>query len=185
MLTVLSLLLAAAVGAVANRIRGGALGDRWGVRGQTSRSIYAALMTGIVLCAGNPWPVDGWRLALLGLTFVAAWFLGAVAFPTFSAIDAGRVEGERLTDGLLGSLRGALYTLPPAAVLAVFAYVFEGVDAACAAVLLPACGSLQGVLYEAAWAIWPMAKGHKPTEIAEMLTGAAMGLGAAGAAMLT
>ena len=49
MQTALAMLLGAVVGALANRIRGGLLTDRWRVGGQFQRLIYAALMTAVML----------------------------------------------------------------------------------------------------------------------------------------
>lgn len=180
MFTVAALVLAAAVGALAFRIRGGMLGDRWGVRGQASRAIYAALMAGIVMCSGNPWPVDDWRLALFGLALVAAYFAGAALWGTFHSIDAGRVDGDARTEFWLNAARGALYALPPAIVLAALRLAHDGAPNAWAAGLMPLFGLLQSISYEVSWRLRPVER--KPTELAEVLTGAALGLGGASAA---
>lgn len=182
MFTVAALVLAAAVGAVAFRIRGGWWGDLWGVSGQASRAIYAVLMAGIVMCSGNPWPVDGWRLALLAVAFAAAWFLGAVVLGTLGAIDAGRREGTPLVDGLRNAARGIVYALPAAAVLAAFRAVHGDEHGAWAAGLMLFAGAMQGIMYEAAWRWRPLPR-WKPTEWAEGFTGACLGLGAAAAAL--
>jgi len=184
---IFALVAGAAVGALAFRVRGGWLGDLWGVPGQSSRLLYAALMAAVMLGAGWPWPVDGWRLALLFVAFVAAWFIGAVALGTLGSIDSGRNPDKgdgrhpRLRDFAMNSLRGAAYALPAAIVLAVFRAVYGHPDAAWWAAALPLAGLLQGPAYEASWRLRRMEQ--RPTELAEWLTGAALGLGAALAAL--
>jgi hypothetical protein len=183
MVTFFTLVLAAGAGAIAFRIRGGLLSDRWKISGQLQRGVYAAIMAAVMLAAGWPWPVAGWRLALLGCAFLAAWFLGAVAFGTFGAIDAGRVEGNAVRDGFLNALRGVLYALPAAAALAGFRASLGDTHGAWMAAVMLAAGACQGLAYEAAWRIRPRHE-RRPTELAEFLTGACLGAGAAAACLL-
>lgn len=177
-----ALIAGAAVGALGFRVRGGWWGDLWGLSGQTSRGVYAALMAAVMLAAGWPWPVGGWRLALLFLALAAAWFAGAVACGTFGAIDAGRNEHGRARDFAMNSLRGLVYALPAAAALAAFRAVHGDAGGAWWAAALPLAGLLQGPAYELAHTLRPMPH-HPATVYAEFAVGGCLGAGAALAAM--
>lgn len=170
------LVFGALLGAVAFRVRGGWLGDLWDFPGQLSRLIYGAIMAVVIVVAGWPWPfgllhvIGFWGMMML------AWFVGAVAMGTLGAIDAGRVEGSGTRDFFLNAVRGMVYGLPPALLLALVAWHFDmGGDRILAAGFIPLCGTLQSVAYEAAWRVRRMEQ--RPTELAEYLTGAALGVG--------
>lgn len=180
---IFALIAGAVAGAAAFRVRGGWITDRRpGFSGQLQRLIYAAIMTAVMLAAGWPWPVDGWRLVLLAVTLVAAWFAGAVALGTLGAIDSGRNEGTRVRDFAMNSLRGLVYALPAAIVLAVFRAAYGDPDGAWWAAALPLAGLLQGPLYDLAHSLRPMPR-HPATVYAEFAVGAALGAGAALAAL--
>lgn len=182
MFTAAAVMLSACLGAISFRVRGGWLGDLWGVPGQSSRLLYATILAGVVLAAGWPWPVDGWRLALLALALVAAWFAGAVALGTLGAIDSGRNEHSRPRDFAMNSLRGVVYALPAAIVLAAFRSVHGDAGGAWWAAALPLAGLLQGPAYELAHTLRPMPH-HPATVYAEFAVGGCLGASAALAAM--
>lgn len=171
--------VAAVLGAVGFRVRGGWFGDLFGWPGQASRLFYGACMAA---CSGAA--LQAWGLLAPGywVGLVALWFAGAVAFGTFGAIDAGRNEGSRLGDFFRNAGRGALYATPPALGLFGLALFSGGLPDPEAFALMPIFGLLQGPAYEFAWRRWPLA--DDPTEKAEFMTGAALGLGAGLAALL-
>ncbi len=165
------LLLSAALGALAFRVRGGLVTDRVpGFSGQAQRLIYAGLMAAVVALS---WDGEPWYATVL---LAPAWFAGAAAFGTFGAIDGGRNEGTRLGDFARNAARGALHALPAAAVLLLFGRGW-------ASLLLPAAGLLQGACYELAHRLRPM-PAHPATAYAEWATGACLGTGAALAAFV-
>ena len=172
-------LAAAALGALAFRIRGGLITDRVpGFSGQAQRAIYAVAMMSIMYFSGKFWPGGGFFDSYLLSTgfvvsLIAAWFLGVIYMGTFKAIDAGRNEGTKLKDFFLNSLRGMLYAAPAALVLFVWV-LFSGHDGALLAPLMLAFGAMQGPAYEFGWRI----KAKQPTVVAEFITGAFLGLGA-------
>lgn len=170
---------AAAVGALAFRIRGGLITDRApGFSGQLQRLIYAGLMALVTFVSGAPWVGDWPTEIAFAAALVAAWFAGAVAFGTFGAIDAGRNEGSAARDFALNAARGALYALLPALVVGAYRYLFD--SPLWPAALLPALGLAQGAAYEAAWRF----ARRRQTVYAEFATGAFLGAGAFLAASL-
>lgn len=180
--TALALAAGACLGAAAFRIRGGWITERWpGFGGQAQRMVYGAVMACVTVAAGWPWPFAPPFLPVLFAALALAWFTGAAWLGTLGAIDAGRVDGFRGRDFLWNGLRGVLYATLPAAVVA-------GVGMACgephrgwAALLMLAGGACQGVAYEAAWRLLPMER--RPTVLAELLTGGALGSGAVAAGL--
>lgn len=173
------LLLCSVLGAVAFRVRGGWLGDRWGLPGQASRLIYGAIMALDAVIAGWPWPFG--KAALVGffVCLTLAWFLGAAALGTLGAIDSGRNEHTRVRDFFMNALRGAVYALPPALLIAAVDYTLGDGVRVWTALALPVAGLLQGLCYEVAHSLWPMARGRRPTEAAEFMTGGCLGIGTA------
>lgn len=172
----LALAAGAALGGLGFRIRGGLLGDRWGWPGQASRAAYAVLMAAATLIAGGAPP--GWAGAGFAAALAGAWFLGGVATGTMGAIDAGRNEGTPLGDGLRNAVRGVIYALPAAVVLAAGAARWGEDNWLWPALVLCGSGLLQGICYELAW----RRRTQRPTEWAEVATGVCLGLGAAVAA---
>jgi hypothetical protein len=83
---------------------------------------------------------------------------------------------------LRNSLRGVLYVLLPAAVLAGWHWFSGDPDDAWWSLVLLAAGAMQGICYEIAWTVRKMEE--HPTELGELLTGACMGLGAVLAVVL-
>lgn len=173
---VLLLVFGAVLGAFGFRVRGGLLGDRWKLPGQVSRLLYGAIMAVVIIVAGWPWPFGLLHVVGFWVLLTLAWFAGAVICGTFQAIDAGRNEGTRWGDFGRNVARGAIYAIPPAALLVAVALAFGERDRVWSALLLPVFGTLQGICYEAAHRFWPMPR-HKPTEIAEFAVGAALGVG--------
>ena len=184
MILTLTLTGAAVAGAIAFRIRGGWWPDDW--PGQAARGVYAAILTVVMLlpnadASSADWFLQaktsaehaaGWPTLGLAVALWSAWFLGAI-WPTLGAIDAGRNDGSPWGDGMFNSLRGIVYTAPPAIVLGLWGSGPE-------AVALPLAGACMGACYEAAWRV----SRETPTVVAEALTGACFGVGAVLAVVL-
>ena len=184
-MTAIALMVGALLGAASFRARGGWFGDLWKWPGQVSRLAYSVVMAALVFVPGHPWPVGDWRSPAFAALLVGAWFAGAVAFGTFRSIDAGRNadgSGGRVRDFVANTVRGTLYALPPAALVAGVCAGFGEPGRAWSAAFLLLGGAMQGLCYEMAHRLRPMPR-HPATVYAEFATGACMGLGAVAAAV--
>lgn len=144
-------------GAALFRVRGSSSWHEWTGRGATSiRLLWAAYLGTAAAALG----LSPWLAAAVGF----ACFLGSV-WPWWGSLDMGRNEGTLWRDMGMHSLRGLLWTAPPAAVL-------WGSGSGSPWLLLLA-GAACGPIYAAAWRLHAKRAGP----LAEWLFGAAYAAG--------
>lgn len=97
----------ALIGAIGFRLRGSALFEQWTGRGATTARIVCwAIPMALLADVPLEW------LPLLALAF----FLGAIP-GWYGSLDLGRDDGQVLKDWAIMTVRGVVWTAPPAAVM--------------------------------------------------------------------
>lgn len=166
----MTLTLAAIVGAAAFRWRGGWLNDtvfrtsnQFLMRHALTRAIFAVAIAAFL---GFSWSFVG----------VAVGLFLASCLPLWNSIDLGRIEGGVWSDRITLVCRGLFYTVMPAAVVA-------GMHLAGLGTLLPfwiiPAGALMWPAYEIGWRLpinWDRLALRQGPEIGEALFGACLGL---------